>query len=172
MSPATESRSPAGGKSCAIPQLCVTPALLPRKNWSSSWTVLEGGILTFFKDSKHSAASALVRAPVALGQGSSHRMEPVSMGQGQYLWDSASTHGTGPDWTRTQRMQPTCVGWGQHPQGTRRWPHLWGGGSGLCLVGAEALGEGGPWPAPTEWGQHPQDRTSICRTGQGSTGRG
>uniref|UniRef100_A0A8C5U6B4 Uncharacterized protein n=1 Tax=Malurus cyaneus samueli TaxID=2593467 RepID=A0A8C5U6B4_9PASS len=29
------------------------------KNWSSSWTVLEGGILTFFKDSKHSAASAL-----------------------------------------------------------------------------------------------------------------
>ncbi|KAM4756548.1 rho GTPase-activating protein 27 isoform 2-T3 [Cyanocitta cristata] len=30
-----------------------------RKNWSSSWTVLEGGILTFFKDSKHSAASAL-----------------------------------------------------------------------------------------------------------------
>uniref|UniRef100_A0A8D0FQ60 Rho GTPase activating protein 27 n=1 Tax=Strix occidentalis caurina TaxID=311401 RepID=A0A8D0FQ60_STROC len=31
------------------------PPLLPRKNWSSSWTVLEGGILTFFKDSKHSA---------------------------------------------------------------------------------------------------------------------
>ncbi|XP_059725376.1 rho GTPase-activating protein 27 isoform X2 [Haemorhous mexicanus] len=30
-----------------------------RKNWSSSWTVLEGGILTFFKDSKHSTASAL-----------------------------------------------------------------------------------------------------------------
>ncbi|XP_074892975.1 rho GTPase-activating protein 27 isoform X3 [Buteo buteo] len=30
-----------------------------RKNWSSSWTVLEGGILTFFKDSKHSAAGAL-----------------------------------------------------------------------------------------------------------------
>uniref|UniRef100_A0A8C5UC56 WW domain-containing protein n=1 Tax=Malurus cyaneus samueli TaxID=2593467 RepID=A0A8C5UC56_9PASS len=30
-----------------------------RLNWSSSWTVLEGGILTFFKDSKHSAASAL-----------------------------------------------------------------------------------------------------------------
>ncbi|KAJ7426681.1 hypothetical protein WISP_13644 [Willisornis vidua] len=31
-----------------------------RKNWSSSWTVLEGGILTFFKDSKHSAAGGLV----------------------------------------------------------------------------------------------------------------
>ncbi|XP_071674071.1 rho GTPase-activating protein 27 isoform X2 [Patagioenas fasciata] len=30
-----------------------------RKNWSSSWTVLEGGILTFFRDSKHSAAGAL-----------------------------------------------------------------------------------------------------------------
>ncbi|XP_075299557.1 rho GTPase-activating protein 27 isoform X2 [Opisthocomus hoazin] len=30
-----------------------------RKNWSSSWTVLEGGVLTFFKDSKHSAAGAL-----------------------------------------------------------------------------------------------------------------
>ncbi|XP_068517050.1 rho GTPase-activating protein 27 isoform X1 [Anas acuta] len=30
-----------------------------RKNWSSSWTVLEGGILTFFKDSKHSSAGAL-----------------------------------------------------------------------------------------------------------------
>ncbi|XP_055645687.1 LOW QUALITY PROTEIN: rho GTPase-activating protein 27 [Falco peregrinus] len=30
-----------------------------RKNWSSSWTVLEGRILTFFKDSKHSAAGAL-----------------------------------------------------------------------------------------------------------------
>uniref|UniRef100_A0A8C6JFI6 Uncharacterized protein n=1 Tax=Melopsittacus undulatus TaxID=13146 RepID=A0A8C6JFI6_MELUD len=29
------------------------------RNWSSSWTVLEGGILTFFKDSKHSAAGAL-----------------------------------------------------------------------------------------------------------------
>ncbi|XP_075631326.1 rho GTPase-activating protein 27-like isoform X3 [Balearica regulorum gibbericeps] len=30
-----------------------------RKNWNSSWTVLEGGILTFFKDSKHSTGSAL-----------------------------------------------------------------------------------------------------------------
>ncbi|XP_040392393.1 rho GTPase-activating protein 27 isoform X1 [Cygnus olor] len=30
-----------------------------RKNWSSSWTVLEGGILTFFKDSKHSSTGAL-----------------------------------------------------------------------------------------------------------------
>ncbi|KAM6042232.1 rho GTPase-activating protein 27 isoform 2-T2 [Chlamydotis macqueenii] len=36
-----------------------------RKNWGSSWTVLEGGILTFFKDSKHSAAGAL-RQPSTL----------------------------------------------------------------------------------------------------------
>ncbi|XP_021233445.1 rho GTPase-activating protein 27-like isoform X4 [Numida meleagris] len=36
-----------------------------RKNWSSSWTVLEGGILTFFKDSKHSSAGAL-RHPTTL----------------------------------------------------------------------------------------------------------
>ncbi|XP_068775072.1 rho GTPase-activating protein 27 isoform X3 [Struthio camelus] len=36
-----------------------------RKNWSSSWTVLEGGILTFFKDSKHSSAGAL-RHPATL----------------------------------------------------------------------------------------------------------
>ncbi|XP_034990887.2 rho GTPase-activating protein 27 isoform X3 [Zootoca vivipara] len=30
-----------------------------RKNWSSSWTVLEGGVLTFFKDSKHSTSSSV-----------------------------------------------------------------------------------------------------------------
>nr|XP_020670178.1 rho GTPase-activating protein 27 [Pogona vitticeps] len=30
-----------------------------RKNWSSSWTVLEGGVLTFFKDSKHSAPGSV-----------------------------------------------------------------------------------------------------------------
>nr|XP_033774630.1 rho GTPase-activating protein 27 isoform X2 [Geotrypetes seraphini] len=30
-----------------------------RKNWSSSWTVLEGRILTFFKDSKNSSANSL-----------------------------------------------------------------------------------------------------------------
>ncbi|XP_060111846.1 rho GTPase-activating protein 27 [Heteronotia binoei] len=30
-----------------------------RKNWSSSWTVLEGGILTFFKDSKHSSSGGV-----------------------------------------------------------------------------------------------------------------
>ncbi|TFJ98575.1 C-type lectin domain family 12 member B-like [Platysternon megacephalum] len=30
-----------------------------RKNWSSSWTVLEGGILTFFKESKHLSSSSL-----------------------------------------------------------------------------------------------------------------
>lgn len=57
--------------------------------------MLEGGILTFFKDSKHSAASALVRAPMALGQGSSDGMEPA--GQGQHPWDRASTHGTGSE---------------------------------------------------------------------------
>ncbi|XP_066442989.1 rho GTPase-activating protein 27 isoform X2 [Eleutherodactylus coqui] len=30
-----------------------------RKNWSSSWTVLEGGILTFFKDTKNLSSSSL-----------------------------------------------------------------------------------------------------------------
>ncbi|XP_042330399.1 rho GTPase-activating protein 27 isoform X2 [Sceloporus undulatus] len=30
-----------------------------RKNWSASWTVLEGGVLTFFKDSKHSASGGV-----------------------------------------------------------------------------------------------------------------
>ncbi|KAJ7313462.1 hypothetical protein JRQ81_004855 [Phrynocephalus forsythii] len=30
-----------------------------RKNWCSSWTVLEGGVLTFFKDSKHSASGSV-----------------------------------------------------------------------------------------------------------------
>ncbi|XP_053122210.1 rho GTPase-activating protein 27 isoform X2 [Hemicordylus capensis] len=30
-----------------------------RKNWSSSWTVLEGGTLMFFKDSKHSASGGV-----------------------------------------------------------------------------------------------------------------
>lgn len=90
----------------------VTPPLLPRKNWSSSWTVLEGGILTFFKDSKHSAAGALVRAPTA------------SVG-GQHPWDGASTSGVGPAlvrWdqhslhrTSTHGTRPAPLGWGQHP---------------------------------------------------------
>ncbi|XP_075132897.1 rho GTPase-activating protein 27 [Leptodactylus fuscus] len=30
-----------------------------RKNWGSSWTVLEGGILTFFKDTKHLSSNSL-----------------------------------------------------------------------------------------------------------------
>ncbi|XP_077109432.1 rho GTPase-activating protein 27 isoform X2 [Ranitomeya variabilis] len=30
-----------------------------RKNWSSSWTVLEGGILTFFKDAKNLSSNSL-----------------------------------------------------------------------------------------------------------------
>ncbi|XP_063814946.1 rho GTPase-activating protein 27 isoform X2 [Pseudophryne corroboree] len=30
-----------------------------RKNWSASWTVLEGGILTFFKDTKNLSSSSL-----------------------------------------------------------------------------------------------------------------
>ncbi|XP_075767880.1 rho GTPase-activating protein 27 isoform X2 [Pelodiscus sinensis] len=30
-----------------------------RKNWTSSWTVLEGGILTFFKESKHLSSGSL-----------------------------------------------------------------------------------------------------------------
>lgn len=44
--------------------------------------MLEGGILTFFKDSKHSAAGALVRAPT------------VSV-EGQHPWDGASASGVG-----------------------------------------------------------------------------
>ncbi|KAM6162940.1 rho GTPase-activating protein 27 isoform 2-T2 [Rhynchocyon petersi] len=32
---------------------------LRKKHWSASWTVLEGGVLTFFKDSKNSPASSL-----------------------------------------------------------------------------------------------------------------
>ncbi|XP_035303968.1 rho GTPase-activating protein 27 isoform X3 [Cricetulus griseus] len=32
---------------------------LRKKHWSTSWTVLEGGVLTFFKDSKTSAAGGL-----------------------------------------------------------------------------------------------------------------
>ncbi|XP_011375406.1 rho GTPase-activating protein 27 [Pteropus vampyrus] len=32
---------------------------LRKKHWSASWTVLEGGVLTFFKDSKTSAAGSL-----------------------------------------------------------------------------------------------------------------
>jgi hypothetical protein len=32
-----------------------------KKHWSTSWTVLEGGVPTFFKDSKTSAAGGLVR---------------------------------------------------------------------------------------------------------------
>lgn len=46
-----------------------TSPLPPRKkHWSASWTVLEGGVLTFFKDSKASAAGGLVRLRVP-GQG-------------------------------------------------------------------------------------------------------
>ncbi|XP_053068613.1 rho GTPase-activating protein 27 isoform X2 [Acinonyx jubatus] len=36
---------------------------LRKKHWSASWTVLEGGILTFFKDSKASAAGGLRQPP-------------------------------------------------------------------------------------------------------------
>lgn len=34
-----------------------------KKHWSTSWTVLEGGVLTFFKDSKTSAAVGLRQPP-------------------------------------------------------------------------------------------------------------
>uniref|UniRef100_A0A452UJ02 Rho GTPase activating protein 27 n=1 Tax=Ursus maritimus TaxID=29073 RepID=A0A452UJ02_URSMA len=36
---------------------------LRKKHWSASWTVLEGGVLTFFKDSKASAAGGLRQPP-------------------------------------------------------------------------------------------------------------
>ncbi|NXE29744.1 RHG27 protein, partial [Ardeotis kori] len=66
VSPATGKGSPGGTEGTGtVLSPCVTPPLLPRKNWSSSWTVLEGGILTFFKDSKHSTAGAL-RQPSTL----------------------------------------------------------------------------------------------------------
>lgn len=48
-----------------------SPPPLRKKHWSASWTVLEGGVLTFFKDSKASAAGGLVR-PRFPGQGPPH----------------------------------------------------------------------------------------------------
>lgn len=54
------------------PTQALPPPPLPRKkHWSASWTVLEGGVLTFFKDSKNSAAGGLVR-PRPPGQGPPH----------------------------------------------------------------------------------------------------
>lgn len=124
----------------------MTPAPFPRKNWSSSWTVLEGGILTFFKDSKHSAASALVRAPMALGQGSTHGRESAPMGLGRNSQDVANmcrigvaptgnmaltsplgwefrtlSRGCRGYWGRgtmanTLRMEPASLGQGKDPQ--------------------------------------------------------
>lgn len=62
----------AGGRSPALPsgggrgpqprsELKPSPPPPRKKHWSASWTVLEGGVLTFFKDSKTSAAGGLVR---------------------------------------------------------------------------------------------------------------
>ncbi|KFO25241.1 Rho GTPase-activating protein 27 [Fukomys damarensis] len=39
---------------------------LRKKHWSTSWTVLEGGVLTFFKDCKTSAAGSLRQQPSKL----------------------------------------------------------------------------------------------------------
>ncbi|EHB09274.1 Rho GTPase-activating protein 27 [Heterocephalus glaber] len=39
---------------------------LRKKHWSTSWTVLEGGVLTFFKDSKTSATGGLRQQPSKL----------------------------------------------------------------------------------------------------------
>lgn len=45
-----------------------TSSVLRKKHWSASWTVLEGGVLTFFKDSKTSAAGGLVRPVTEQGR--------------------------------------------------------------------------------------------------------
>ncbi|XP_063315498.1 rho GTPase-activating protein 27 isoform X2 [Pelobates fuscus] len=37
-----------------------------RKNWSSSWTVLEGGVLTFFKDGKNSSSNSLKQSSLTV----------------------------------------------------------------------------------------------------------
>ncbi|KAM8945783.1 rho GTPase-activating protein 27-like [Pelodytes ibericus] len=37
-----------------------------RKNWSSSWTVLEGGILTFFKDGKNLSSNSLKQSVLTI----------------------------------------------------------------------------------------------------------
>lgn len=58
--------------------------------------MLEGGILTFFKDSKHSAAGALVSA-----MGPQEGQHPS--GEGENPWDGVRSHGVGPG----------LVGWGQ-----------------------------------------------------------
>ncbi|XP_075032509.1 rho GTPase-activating protein 27 isoform X2 [Mixophyes fleayi] len=39
-----------------------------RKNWSSSWTVLEGGILTFFKDTKNLSSNSLKQSVLATSE--------------------------------------------------------------------------------------------------------
>lgn len=45
----------------AVPSLCLFMCLLHRKNWSQSWTVLHGGILTFHKDPKSAPTGNAVR---------------------------------------------------------------------------------------------------------------
>uniref|UniRef100_A0A8C5MH33 Rho GTPase activating protein 27 n=1 Tax=Leptobrachium leishanense TaxID=445787 RepID=A0A8C5MH33_9ANUR len=37
-----------------------------RKNWSSSWTVLQGGVLTFFKDNKNSSSNSMKQATLTI----------------------------------------------------------------------------------------------------------
>lgn len=101
--------------------------------------MLEGGILTFFKDSKHSSAGALVSA-------TGPRTEPAPVGQGQHQPDGASTHGTGlHPWDRdsTCRTGTAPMGWGQQLQ--RR---------------AVTYGRG---PELIGQGQHQQDGTSTHR---------
>ncbi|KAK2110964.1 Rho GTPase-activating protein 27 [Saguinus oedipus] len=59
---------------------------LRKKHWSASWTVLEGGVLTFFKDSKTSAAGGL---EMTRSERVVHELEELSLGrEGVMLADS------------------------------------------------------------------------------------
>uniref|UniRef100_A0A5F8GNU4 WW domain-containing protein n=1 Tax=Monodelphis domestica TaxID=13616 RepID=A0A5F8GNU4_MONDO len=67
---------------------------LRKKNWSSSWTVLEGGILTFFKESKASTAGSLVRAPPSMGHIRDSPLYFIPKASGP-LWEASCPHTPG-----------------------------------------------------------------------------
>ncbi|KAM4691299.1 rho GTPase-activating protein 27 [Rhinophrynus dorsalis] len=51
-----------------------------RKNWSSSWTVLEGGILTFFKDGKNLSSNSLKSQSVLTTPEHTVRLQGAKLG--------------------------------------------------------------------------------------------
>lgn len=167
MSPAAGEGSPGEAEGTgAVLSPGVTPALLARKSWSSSWTVLEGGILTFFKDSKHSTAGALVRAPRASvgpaprGRGSTHGVGLPSMGWGQNPWDGVSTHGTGSaptGWHRHTWNEASTHGTGQHPWDGARTHGAGQGPTGQAQHPWDRASPHGEGSAPIGWAQHPWD---------------